>query len=86
MLLDISYVFIFMDTTEIKRSLKAALRPHLKILRVMKAKMSDREFAELVVDFEQKLLSNPRAYLAGVEDSLDVKLTIESIIDEVVEN
>jgi len=40
----------------------------------------------LVVDFEQKLLCNPRAYLSGVEDSLDVKLNIDSIIDEVVEN
>ncbi|NOS92647.1 MAG: hypothetical protein HOP30_12035 [Cyclobacteriaceae bacterium] len=52
----------------------------------MKAKMSNQEFAELVVDFEQKLLSNPRAYLEGVDDCLNVKLTIESIIDEFVEN
>lgn len=86
MLLEISYVFIFMYTVEMKRSLKVALRPHLKNLREMKAKMSNQEFAELVVDFEQKLLSNPRAYLEGVDDCLNVKLTIESIIDEFVEN
>jgi len=75
-----------MNTIEIKRSLRVALSPHLKNLRVAKAKMSDREFADLVASFGQKLLSNPGAYLAGVGDSHHLKLTIESIIDEIVES
>jgi len=37
-----------MNTIEMKRSLRVALSPHLKNLRVAKAKMSDREFAGLV--------------------------------------
>lgn len=75
-----------MNTIELKIALKVALSAHLKNLSVTKAKISDQEFADLVADFRQRLLNNPDAYLAGVENSHHVKLVIESIIDEVAES
>jgi hypothetical protein len=75
-----------MNTIDRKRSLREALSPHLENLKITKAKMSHKEFANLITDFKHRLMSNPGAYLKGVENSCDVNLAIESIIDEIAEN
>lgn len=75
-----------MNTIEMKRLLREALSPHLKNLKITKAKVSHKEFADLIVDFKHRLMSNPDAYLKGIENTFDVELAIESTIDEIAEN
>lgn len=75
-----------MNTIDMKRSLKEALSPHLKNLRITKMKVSHKEFADLITDFKHRLMNNPGAYLKGIENQFDFKLVIESIIDEIAEN
>ncbi|MBS1554064.1 MAG: hypothetical protein JSU09_03990 [Bacteroidetes bacterium] len=75
-----------MTTIEMKRSLREALSPHLKNLKITKAKVSHRQFADLITDFKHRLIANPEEYLKGIENTFDVKLMIESIIDEIAEN
>lgn len=75
-----------MNTIEMKRLLREALSPHLKNLKITKAKVSHKEFVDLIADFKHRLMANPREYLKGIENTFDVKLMIESIIDEIAEN
>lgn len=75
-----------MNTIEMKRLLREALSPHLKNLRKIKVKVSHKEFVDLIADFKHRLMANPEEYLKGIENTFDVKLMIESIIDEIAEN
>lgn len=75
-----------MNAIEMKRSLREALSPHLENLRMTKKRVSAQEFNYLITEFKRRIMEDPTVYLAGVENSRELELLIESVIDEVEES